>query len=60
MGQLMSCREYAEYKGLPYKAILRLAKIKGFPALKVGEKRIYVLPGKADQWFEQQANKPLE
>lgn len=60
MGQLMSCREYAEYKGLPYKVILRLAKVKGFPALRVGEKRIYVLPEKADEWFEQQAAEPFD
>jgi len=56
----MSCREYAEYKGLPYKTILRLAKVKGFPALRVGERRIYVLPEKADLWFEQQANQAFD
>lgn len=60
MGKLMSCREYAEYKGLPYKTILRLAKVKGFPALRVGERRIYVLPEKADLWFEQQANQAFD
>ncbi len=59
MGNLMTCREYAEYKRIPYKTVLRLAKIKDFPSLKVGEKKIYVLPRKADEWFERRAEKPI-
>jgi len=60
LGKLMSCREYAEYKGLSYKMVLRLAKVKGFPALRVGERRIYILPEKADLWFEQQADEAVD
>ena len=60
MNKLMPAKKYAEYIGLPYKKILQLAKIKGFPSLKIGEKKIYVLSDQADEWFRKEATKPLE
>lgn len=60
MSSLMSCKDYAERKQLPYKVVLRLAKIENFPAVRIGPKRIYVLAEKADSWFEEQSKKPLD
>lgn len=60
MANLISVGEYAELKGLPYKRVLALAKTKGFPALRIGEKKIYILRDQAEEWFLQKAQEPLD
>ena len=59
MANIMPARKYAEHVGLPYKRVLELAKVDGFPALRIGEKRVYILPEQAAEWFKRKAQKPL-
>lgn len=59
MANIMAAKAYAKHTGLPYKRVLELAKIDGFPALRIGGKKIYILPDQAAVWFEEQAKKPL-
>lgn len=60
MANILSAKKYAKHTGLPYKKVLELAKIDGFPALRIGGKKIYILPDQARVWFEEQARRPLD
>lgn len=59
MANLIPAGKYAEMQGLSYKQVLRLAKIKGFPAIRIGGKKIYILKEQAAEWFRQKAKEPL-
>ncbi|HHT48948.1 MAG TPA: helix-turn-helix domain-containing protein [Firmicutes bacterium] len=53
-------REAAEILGVSYKTILKLAKTKDFPAVKIGEKIIRI-PGEAlQEWLRRKAEMPLD
>ncbi len=59
MANLIPAREYAEMQGLAYKQVLRLARIKDFPAIRIGGKKIFILKEQAAEWFRQKAKEPL-
>ena len=57
---VLTPREAAEMLQVSYKTVLRLAKTKDFPALRVGEKKIRIPADMLQEWLRRKAVEPLE
>jgi excisionase family DNA binding protein len=56
----LSAKEAAAALGISYKTVLRLAKTRDFPAVKVGEKKIRIPADMLHEWLRRKAVEPLE
>ncbi len=57
---LLTPRETAKLLNVSYKTVLRLAKTKDFPALRVGEKIVRIPADMLQEWLQRKAVEPLE
>ena len=58
--KVMNLREVAEFLGISYKTALKLSRRRDFPAVRIGEKRIFVPTSLLEKWIEKRATEPLE
>ncbi len=57
---ILSISQISEIMGLSRAGAYNLAKTKGFPAIRVGEKRLCIPKDKFIEWLATEAEKPLE
>ena len=57
---LLTPQEAARALGVSYKTVLRLAKRRDFPALRVGEKKIRIPADMLQDWVQRKTTEPLE
>ena len=57
---VMNLREVAEFLGISYKTALKLSRRRDFPAVRIGEKRIFVPTSLLEKWIEKRAEEPLD
>jgi excisionase family DNA binding protein len=57
---VLTPKEAAAALGVSYKTILRLAKTRDFPAVKVGERNIRIPADMLQEWLQRKAAQPLE
>lgn len=55
----MSVRQLASYLGVGLSVAYQIVKSEGFPALKIGEKRIVIPIEQLNEWLKNNAGKPI-
>jgi len=60
MPKFMKVDQVANILGISKATAFNLARKPGFPAVRIGEKRIVVPTDKFFEWIDEEARKPLE